>query len=43
LRSGVTVGGNYRGTTYTALGRGSEEDNHATHEFGVSLTWDPNK
>ena len=43
LDNGATLGGNYRGTVYTALGQGSEEDDHLTHEFGVSLTWDPNK
>ena len=43
LHEGVTIGGNYRGTLYTGLGGASEEDKDLTHEFGVNLTWDPNK
>ena len=39
----VIVGGNYRGTFYTALGGPSETDASLTSEFGVTLTWDPNK
>jgi hypothetical protein len=40
---GVTVGASYRGTLYTPLGAASEESTSLTNEFGVSLTWDPNR
>lgn len=39
----VTLGGNYRGILYTPLGSASEESKTLTSEFGVTLTWDPNK
>ncbi len=40
---GVTLGASYRGTLYTALGAASTESASLTNEFGVSLTWDPNR
>ncbi len=40
---GVTVGGNYRGTFFTPLGAPSATRRSLTSEFGVTLTWDPNK
>ena len=43
VQNGTTLGANYRGTGYSALGSASEASRRATHEFGVSVTWDPNK
>ncbi len=39
----VTVGGSFRGTLYVPLGSASEQDRDLAGEFGMSLTWDPNK
>ena len=40
---GVTVGGNCRATLYAPLGSANAESRDLTSEFGVTLTWDPNK
>lgn len=39
----VTFGGSYRGTLYVPLGSASEQTTDLSSEFGVNLTWDPNK
>jgi hypothetical protein len=40
---GVTVGGSYHGIFYSPMGAASEKARSLTSEFGLSLTWDPNK
>ena len=42
-RDQITVGGNYKAGLSGPLGENSDEEQHLSNEFGVSLTWDPNR